>query len=176
MAGWDAQGKPVASDGRSITGRNLSYAYAATTHACEGATGLKVITGFDRHLVRSATREIAYVACSRGWEDVEVFMESVADLSQIQNRSGDCKVSVEMAFEPDQNDRRAEVKRLFRHLQRIRAARVEPAEPERTVNLCRQAAESLEPVRDQKRTADLQEHAIRSAQEAARRAETHERQ
>ena len=48
VANWDAQGNPVASDGRSITGRNLSYAYAATTHACEGATGLKVITGFDR--------------------------------------------------------------------------------------------------------------------------------
>jgi hypothetical protein len=60
VAGWDAQGNLVASGGRSITGRNLSYAYAATTHACEGATGLKVITGFDRHSVRSATRRIFF--------------------------------------------------------------------------------------------------------------------
>jgi hypothetical protein len=43
VASWDSQGNPVASDGRSITGRNLSYAYAATTHACKGATGLQAI-------------------------------------------------------------------------------------------------------------------------------------
>jgi hypothetical protein len=68
-----------------------------------------------------------------------------ADLSQIQNRTGDRKAAVEMAFEPDQNDRRAEVKRFFRQLQRIRSIEAEPAEPERVVNLCRQAAQSLEP-------------------------------
>jgi conjugative relaxase-like TrwC/TraI family protein len=172
VAGWDAAGNPVASDGRSITGRDLSYAYAATTHACEGATGLKVITGFDRHSVRSATQKIAYVACSRGREDIEVFVESVADLSRIQNRTGDRKAAVEMAFEPDQNDRRAEVKRLFRHLQRVRAAKG-TVERARTVDLCRQAAEALEPGRDQKHAADLQKGAIRTAQQAARRAEVH---
>jgi hypothetical protein len=67
IEGWDAQGNPVASDGRSITGRNLSYAYAAT--------GLKGITGFDRHSVRSATQKIAYAAASRGREGIEVFVE-----------------------------------------------------------------------------------------------------
>jgi hypothetical protein len=181
VAGWDAQGNPVASDGRSITGRNLSYAYAATTHACEGATGLKVITGFDRHSVRSATQKIAYVACSRGREDIEVFVESVADLSQIQNRTGDRKAAVEMAFEPDQNDRRAEVKQLFRQLQRVRSRTAEPAEPKRVVELCRQASEALEP-----NVADLQEHAIKTparefhkaqerAQKAARRVAAQER-
>ena len=173
VAGWDAAGNPVTSDGRSITGRNLSYAYAATTHACEGATGLKVITGFDRHSVRSATQKIAYVAASRGREDVEVFVESVADLSQIQNRSGDRKASVGMAFEPDQNDRRAELKQPLQQLQRIRSVKAEP--PERVANLCRQAAEALEPGKGQKRAADLQEHATRSAQKAARGAEAHER-
>jgi hypothetical protein len=106
VAGWDDVGNPVASEGRSITGRNLSYAYAATTHACEGATGLKVIIGFDRHSVRSATQKVAYVAASRGREGIEAFVEPVADLPQIQNRAGDRKAAVEMAFEPDQNDRR----------------------------------------------------------------------
>jgi hypothetical protein len=114
----------------------------------------------------AATRKIAYVACSRGREDIEVFVESVADLSQIQNRSGDRKAAVGVAFEPDQNDRRAELKRLFRHLQRIRAAK-EPVEHVRTVDLCRQAAETLTP---SERALDLQEHALRNAQEAARRA------
>lgn len=111
-----------------------------------------IITGFDRHSVRSATSKIAYVAASRGREDIEAFVESMADLSQVQNRTGDRKAAVEVAFEPAQNDWRAEVKRLFRHLQRVRAAK-ETVEHTRTVDLCRQAAETLGP-------ANLQEHAI----------------
>jgi tRNA U34 5-carboxymethylaminomethyl modifying GTPase MnmE/TrmE len=103
-------------------------------------------------------------------------MESVADLSQIQNRSGDCKAAVEMAFE-DGLGGRAEMKRLFRHLQRLRAAK-ETVEHARTVDLCRQAAESLEPAeraKDQTQAVDLQKDAIRSAQEAAQRAAGHAR-
>jgi hypothetical protein len=90
-------------------------------------------------------------------------------LSQIQNRSGDRKAAVEMAFE-DGLGGRADVKRLFRHLQRIRAAKAEPAELERVVSLCRQVAESLEPserAKEKTQAADLQKHAIRSVQEAA---------
>jgi hypothetical protein len=134
-----------------------------------------IITGFDSHSVRSATQKIAYVAASRGREDIEVFVDSVADLSPIQNRSDDRKVSVEMAFEPDQNDRRAELKQLFQRLQRIRSVKAEPPERERVVHLCRQAAQTLEPGRTRGQAADLQEHAIRNAQEANRRAEAHER-
>ena len=44
---------------------------------------------------------------------------------QIQNRIGDRKAAVEMAFE-DQLGERAEVKWLFRHLQRIRSVKAEP--------------------------------------------------
>jgi hypothetical protein len=81
-----------------------------------------------------------------------------------------------MAFENRLGDR-AEAKELFCHLQRIRAAK-EPIEHVRTVDLCRQADEALKPSendREQNRSVDLQEHAIRNAQEAARRTETHER-
>ena len=113
-------------------------------------------------------------ASRRGLEDIELFVESVADRSQVQNWSGDRKAAVEMAFEPDQNDRRAEVKRLFRHLQRIRVAK-ETVEQARTVDLCRQAAETLEPGKDQKHAVDPQQGAIRNAQEAARRVEARER-
>jgi hypothetical protein len=96
-------------------------------------------------------------------------------LSQIQNRTGDRKAAVEMAFEEGLGDR-AEVKRLFRHLQQIRAANAEPAEPERVVSLCRQAAESLEPAeraKEKTQAVDLQKRATRSAQEAARHAAQH---
>jgi hypothetical protein len=59
----------------------------------------------------AATRKIAYVACSRGREDIEVFVESVADFSQIQNRTGDRKAAAVMAFTTSQDDR-AQVIRL----------------------------------------------------------------
>ena len=88
----------------------------------------------------------------------------MADLSQIQNRSGDRKAAVEMVFDASPGDR-AEVKELFRQLQR---ARSKAAEPERLVELCRQAAQTLEPGRARTQDADLQEHAMRNAQEAAR--------
>jgi hypothetical protein len=103
---------------------------------------------------------------------VEVFVESVADLPQIQNRTGDRKAAVEMAFE-DGLGGRADVKRLFRHPQQIRAAKAEPAELERVVSLCRQVAESLEPAeraKEKTQAVDLQKRATRSAQEAARHA------
>ena len=118
--------------------------------------------------------KIAYMAASRGREDIEAFVESVANLSQVQNRSGGCKAAVGMAFEPDQNDRRAELKQPFRHLERIRAAK-ETVEHAQTVDLCRQAAEALEPGKGQEQAADLQPGASRSAPQAARSAEAHER-
>ena len=78
-----------------------------------------------------------------------------------------------MAFEERLGDR-TEVKRLFRQLRRIRATK-EAVEHTQTMDLCRQAAETLESSKDQKRAVDLQEHAIRNAQKSARRAEAHER-
>jgi hypothetical protein len=79
-----------------------------------------------------------------------------------------------MASEPDQNDRRAELKRLFRHLQRVRAAK-EAFEHAQTVSLCRQAAETPEPGKDQKHAVDPRKGAIRNAQQATRHVEGLER-
>jgi hypothetical protein len=98
-----------------------------------------------------------------------------ADLSQIQNRSGDRKAAVGMAFGPDQNDRRAEVKRLFRHLQRVRAAK-EPVEHAQTVDLCRQAAETLEPGQETKSTPwTFNKAPSGTLRGAAKQREAHER-
>jgi hypothetical protein len=174
VSSWDAEGNPVASDGRSISpGATCPTCTRPPRTPAKTREGLKVITGFDRHSVHSATQKIAYVAASRGREGIEAFVESVADLSQIQNRNGDRKAAVEMAFE-DRLDDRDEMKWLFRHLQRIRAAK-ETGEHARTVDLCRQAAETLEPSKVKTQAVDLQEHAIRSAQESARQAKVLER-
>jgi hypothetical protein len=97
---------------------------------------------------------------------------------EIQNRAGDRKETVEIAFTASQSDR-VQVKELFRQLQRIRAVKAAPAEPERVVNLCRQTTQALEPAEKGKaktQAVDVQERAIRKAQKAARRAKAHERQ
>lgn len=97
VAGWDELGNPIA-DGRVITHRNLCYGYVRTARSVQGDTSTRVITGFDRHSVKAATRDIPYVLNSRGREDCQIYVESIADLSQIQNRSGDRKAVSEMVI------------------------------------------------------------------------------
>jgi conjugative relaxase-like TrwC/TraI family protein len=98
-AGWDDRGNPITSDGRSITHRNLCHAYSSTIRKVQGSSAMKVIVGFDRHSIRSASRDAAYVACSRGRQFCEVHVENISDLSQIQNRSGDRKLAIEMTVQ-----------------------------------------------------------------------------
>jgi hypothetical protein len=66
----------------------------------QGDSTTRVIVGFDRHSVKTATRDAAYVAGSRGRQFCEVHVESVSELSKIQNRSGDRKSVMEMAIHP----------------------------------------------------------------------------
>jgi hypothetical protein len=101
VSGWDAEGNPIASDGRAITGRNLCYSYAATTPKVQGVSELAAICGFDRHAVKWVTRKIAYTMLSRGRTSLKVFVESKADLSQIDSRSGDRRSAVEMDINID---------------------------------------------------------------------------
>ncbi|MBV9490572.1 MAG: hypothetical protein JO069_12745, partial [Verrucomicrobia bacterium] len=142
VVGWDAQGNPVAKDGRSVVGRNFTHGYASTSYRVQGDAADKVLLGFDRDSVRWASQKIAYVMASRGRIDLELFVENIADLSQIQNRKGDRKAATEMALEPDQNDRRAEVE-LFRQLQRLRSPGVAETDRAKALDRCRQAAEAI---------------------------------
>jgi ATP-dependent exoDNAse (exonuclease V) alpha subunit len=95
VAGWDEYNNPVSADGRIIWHRNLCHAYAATVRRVQGDSATRVIVGFDRHSVKTATRDAAYVAGSRGREFCEVQVESISELSQIQNRCGDRKAVME---------------------------------------------------------------------------------
>jgi DNA replication protein DnaC len=88
ITGWDDRGDPIDSRGRSITHRNLTHAYASTICRSQGSSSRKVVIGFDRSSIRTATQSAAYVACSRGRELCEIHVESISDLSAIQNRSG----------------------------------------------------------------------------------------
>jgi hypothetical protein len=98
FTGWDSSGNPVA-DGKVIEHRNLCHAYASTPRSVQSSTAARVITGFDRNSVRAATKDIPYVLNSRGREDCQIYVESIADLSQIQNRSGDRKFATKMSVE-----------------------------------------------------------------------------
>ncbi len=117
VAGWDGAGNPVTSDGRSLEGRNLCYSYAATTPKVQGVSELAAICGIDRHSVKWVSQKIAYTMLSRGRTNLLVFVESKADLSQVENRTGDRKAAVEM----DMNRARlpVEISRTFERVQEI---------------------------------------------------------
>jgi hypothetical protein len=97
VTGWDEHGNPIA-DGRPVEHRNLCHAYASTSRKVQGSAATRIITGFDRHSVKAATKEVPYVINGRGREFCEIYVESIADLSQIQNRSGDRKFASEMGL------------------------------------------------------------------------------
>jgi hypothetical protein len=93
----------------------------------QGNTADLTLFGVDRHSVKWASKQVAYVMATRGREHIEVFAESIADLALIEKHSAERKAAVEMALEPNGQDGRAEVKELFQQLQRIRAAKEPPA-------------------------------------------------
>ena len=95
VTGFDERFNPIA-DGRTITHRNLCYAYASTSRKVQGSAATRVITGFDRQSVKAATKEVPYVINGRGREDCQIYVESIADLSQIENRSGERRFATDM--------------------------------------------------------------------------------
>jgi len=86
----------------------------------QGDSATRVIVGFDRHSVKTATRDAAYVAGSRGREFCEVQVESISELSQIQNRCGDRKAVMEIALDPSR-EMRPELREM---LTKVEAAKV----------------------------------------------------
>ena len=74
----------------------FAHGYASTSHKSQGSTKAVVLLGLDRDSVRTADKKLAYVAATRGVEDIHIFTENKADLSGIERRSGDRKAAVEM--------------------------------------------------------------------------------
>jgi hypothetical protein len=96
---WDTDGNPVNADGKTLTTRNFTYGYTGTVRKVQGSTQPKNIFGLDRKSIRAATAEIATVACTRGRNDIEIIVESIADIAQIENKSSQRKAVCEMALE-----------------------------------------------------------------------------
>jgi hypothetical protein len=119
VTGWDELGNPISADGRTITHRNLCHAYAATVRRVQGDSATRVIVGYDRHSIRTATRDAAYVAGGRGRLFCEIHVESVSDLSLIEKRSGERQAVCEMSIAPS-HDLQPELTEL---VQRVEAAK-----------------------------------------------------
>jgi hypothetical protein len=69
----------------------------------------------DRQSIRAVSAELATVASTRGREDIEILVESVADLSQIEAKSGQRKAVCEMAIEPTAQP--AEIRELLAQIE-----------------------------------------------------------
>jgi hypothetical protein len=93
---FDKSGNIISSDGRIITSSKFSYGYASTSHKSQGTTCHSVIIGFDRHSIQHADRKIAYVAGTRGTEDIKIFCENKLELWDIEKRKGDRQSVIEM--------------------------------------------------------------------------------
>src|SRR5271165_1159214 len=128
VASRDGFDNPVSVDGKVITGRNLSYGYSTTAIKVQSETEQKAIFGMDRHSIRQVSRQVVKVGSSRGWGDIEVFVENVADLARIEKRSGDRKDPLEIQLDAStiEKEMRPNVQALFSELQRIQGNRGDP--------------------------------------------------
>jgi hypothetical protein len=117
VKGFDKSGRIISSDGRILTTSKFSYGYASTSHKSQGTTCHSVIIGFDRHSVRHADRKIAYVAGTRGTEDIKIFCENKLELWEIEKRKGDRKSVTEMLTEnPQQQQSQNRIKSIIESL------------------------------------------------------------
>ena len=111
---FDKSGHIISSGGRILTSAKFSYGYASTSHKSQGTTCHSVIIGFDRHSVRHADRKIAYVAGTRGTEDIKIFCENKLELWDIEKRKGDRKSVTEMLNEnPQQQQSQNRIKSII---------------------------------------------------------------
>jgi hypothetical protein len=115
---FDKAGRIISSDGRILTCTKFSYGYASTSHKSQGTTCHSVIIGFDRHSIRHADRKIAYVAGTRGTEDIKIFCENKLELWDIEKRKGDRKSVTEMLTEsPQEQQSQNRIKSIINSLQ-----------------------------------------------------------
>jgi hypothetical protein len=74
------------------------YAAASTTHRVQGETSTDVIVSIDRESVTHISKKELYVGTTRARTGIHIFVESIADLSQSENRSGDRTSATDMTI------------------------------------------------------------------------------
>ena len=158
MASCDTEGNPVDKEGKTLTIRNVSYGYTGTVRKVQGATQPKNIFGMDRQSIRAVSAELATVASTRGREDIEILVESVADLSQIEAKSSRRKAVCEMAIEPIAQP--AEIRELLAQIERART---------RGLPIAKRLVADLQVGKTGEREQDQHERAILDLQVGARK-------
>lgn len=96
IKGFDNSGNIIAEDNKVVTTRKFTYGYASTSHKSQGKTTEAVLIVFDRFSVRFADKKTAYVAGTRGVEEMKIFCENKQDLIRIDNKEGDRKSVLEL--------------------------------------------------------------------------------
>ena len=107
---FDKVGNIISSDGRIITSSKFSYGYASTSHKSQGTTCHSVIIGFDRHSIQHADRKIAYVAGTRGTENIKIFCENKLELWDIEKRKGDRQSVMEMLEKENPQEQKSQTR------------------------------------------------------------------
>jgi hypothetical protein len=97
--------------------------------------------------------ELATVASTRGREDIEILVESVADLSQIEAKSSRRKAVCEMAIEPTAQP--AEIRELLAQIERVRTRGL-PIAKRLTADLQVGKTEARQQEQDERAIVDLQ--------------------
>ena len=96
VSGFDAKGRIIVEDGRTLDARILSYGYASTSHKSQGSTCDAVILGIDaRSAANFADMKLAYVGATRGRESIDVYCEDKSLLYEIGLRTGDRELALE---------------------------------------------------------------------------------
>lgn len=96
VKGFDSSGNIITNDNKVITTRKFTYGYASTSHKAQGKTTEAVLIAFDRFSVRFADKKTAYVAGTRGVEEMKIFCENKQDLIKIDSKDGDRKSVLEL--------------------------------------------------------------------------------
>ncbi len=96
IKGFDTSGNIITNDNKVIMTRKFTYGYASTSHKAQGKTTEAVLITFDRFSVRFADKKTAYVAGTRGVEEMKIFCENKQDLIRIDNKEGDRKSVLEL--------------------------------------------------------------------------------
>jgi conjugative relaxase-like TrwC/TraI family protein len=107
---FDKSGNIISSDGRILTTSKFSYGYASTSHKSQGTTCHSVIIGFDRHSIQHADRKIAYVAGTRGTEEIKIFCENKLELWDIEKRKGDRQSVIEMLEKDNPQEQKSQTR------------------------------------------------------------------
>jgi hypothetical protein len=156
----DSKGVMYDKDGRALTTANFTYAYTDTVRRVQGSTGQKNIFGLDKSSIKAATPEVIAVATTRGREELEIIVESVADLAQIELKSSQRKGVGEMLSDvpTDEELRIAKLQEKIRKEMRFRERCAEELKQKKKVKQKKQIDQSIkiEPIKiDQSIKIDL---------------------